>query len=248
MTWIKLDDGFPQNPKIVGLSDHSFRLYVSALCYSGKYLTDGFIPQAIINQLGDATELLEMGLWEETLGGIQVINYTEYQTPKAEVEKKREANRERVTRYREKSNGESNAVGNALVMHPDNRIQSTDNINNYINEFEQFWANYPLKVGKGAAIKAWLKAVKRATPQIIIEGACRYASDPNREAAFTAHPSTWLNSDRWGDSPLPSKTPRNGSQRLDTTPTLIPPRFTADEAPQGVPMPENVRDLLQARK
>ena len=120
MTWIKLDDGFPQNPKIVGLGDHSFRLYISALCYSGKYLTDGFIPQAIINQLGDATELLEMGLWEETLGGIQVINYTEYQTPKAEVEKKREANRERVTRYREKSN--------ALVMHPDNRIQSTDTV------------------------------------------------------------------------------------------------------------------------
>jgi hypothetical protein len=240
MTWIKLDDGFPQNPKIVGLGDHSFRLYISALCYSGKYLTDGFIPQAIINQLGDATELVQMGLWEETLGGIQVINYIEYQTPKAEVEKKREANRNRVTRYREKSN--------ALVMHPDNRIQNTDNINNYMNEFEQFWSSYPLKVGKGAAIKAWLKAVKRATPQIIIEGACRYASDPNRDAAFTAHASTWLNSDRWGDSPLPPKSLRNSPQRLDNTPTIVPPRFTADDLPQGVPMPENIRDLLRAHK
>ena len=241
MTWIKLDDGFPNNPKIVGLSDHSFRLYIAGLCYSGKYLTDGFIPEAIVTQFGDPTELLEKGLWEETFDGIQIGNYTEYQTPKAEVEKKREQSRERGERYRSR-------VTNASITLPEYRIQNTDNINNYMNEFEQFWANYPLKVGKGAAIKAWLKAVKRATPQIIIEGACRYASDPNREAAFTAQPSTWLNSDRWGDSPLPSKTPRNGSQRLDTTPTLIPPRFTADEAPQGVPMPENVRDLLQARK
>ena len=248
MTWVKLDDGFPNNPKIVGLSDHSFRLYVSALCYSGKYLTDGFIPQAVVAQMGDPGELLDNGLWEESLGGVYVNNYTEYQTPKAEVERKREANRTRVMRYREKSNGESNAVGNALVTHPDNRIQSTDNINNYTNEFEQFWEIYPWRVGKGSAMKAWAKAIKKATPEIIYEGAERYAKDPNRDPAFTAHPSTWLNGDRWLDSPLPSKTPRNGSQRLDTTPTLIPPRFTADEAPQGVPMPKNVRDLLQARK
>lgn len=242
MTWIKLDDGFPQNPKIVGLGDHSFRLYISALCYSGKYLTDGFIPQAIINQLGDATELLEMGLWEETLGGIQVINYTEYQTPKAEVEKKREANRERVMRYREKSNGESNAVGNALVMHPDNRIQKQ---NTETDTFTEFWSAYPRKAAKPDALKAYAKALKNATSEEILEGARRYAQDPNREAEYTAYPATWLNRGSWGDDPLPSKTPQNGFRATFSTPTVLPPRFVAEPRLEAVPMPENLRNILR---
>ena len=234
MTWIKLDDGFPNNPKIVGLSDHSFRLYIAGLCYSGKYLTDGFIPEAIINQLGDPTELLEKGLWESTFDGIQVTNYTEYQTPKAEVEKKREQSRERGERYRSR-------VTNASITLTDNRIQNTDNINNY---WDEFWKIYPLKVGKGAAFKAFDKAIRRATPQEIIDGAKRYADDPNRNPGYTAHAATWLNADRWADPLLPPKTPQNGARAIITTPTAVPPRYSADDQPQGAPMPESVRALL----
>lgn len=234
MTWIKLDDGFPNNPKIVGLSDHSFRLYIAGLCYSGKYLTDGFIPEAVVAQFGDPTELLEKGLWEETFDGIQIGNYTEYQTPKAEVEKKREQSRERGERYRSR-------VTNASITLTDNRIQNTDNINNY---WDEFWKIYPLKVGKGAALKAFDKAIRRATPQEIIDGAKRYADDPNRNPGYTAHAATWLNADRWADPLLPPKTPQNGARAIITTPTAVPPRYSADDQPQGAPMPESVRALL----
>ena len=234
MTWIKLDDGFPNNPKIVGLSDQSFRLYISGLCYSGKYLTDGFIPKAVVTQFGDPTELLEKGLWEETFDGIQIGNYTEYQTPKAEVEKKREQSRERGERYRSR-------VTNASITLPEYRIQNTENINNY---WDEFWKIYPLKVGKGAALKAFDKAIKRATPQEIIDGAKQYANDPNRNPGYTAHASTWLNADRWADPLLPQKPPTGGARAIITTPTAVPPRYTAEDAPQGAPMPESVRALL----
>jgi hypothetical protein len=244
MTWVKLDDGFPNNPKIVGLSDHSFRLYVSALCYSGKYLTDGFIPQAVVDQLGNPDELLDNGLWEETLGGVYVNNYTEYQTPKAEVERKREISRNRVTRYREKNNATSNALGNALVTHPEYRVQNTENINNYSEDFEKFWNSYPIKIGKGSAFKAWLKALKKADVETIVEGAIKYAKDPNREAEFTAHPATWLNGERWLDSELPEKRARMSSKPLLPNAPVIP-RFTADEAPKGVPVPKNIRDIVR---
>jgi uncharacterized protein YdaU (DUF1376 family) len=142
--------------------------------------------------------------------------------------------------------GRASAVKRALNHKEEDKDKDKDK--ETTSSFDQFWESYPLRVGKGAALKAWMKAVKRATPQIIVEGACRYASDPNRNPAFTAHPATWLNSDRWTDSPLPPKSLRNGSQRLDQTPTALPPRFTADDLPQGVPMPENIRDLLQAHK
>lgn len=71
--------------------------------------------------------------------------------------------------------------------------------------FDQFWAAYPRREGKGAARKAWERAIRKADVPTIMAGVERYAADPNREQAYTAHPSTWLNQERWDDAPLPSK-------------------------------------------
>lgn len=43
-------------------------------------------------------------------------------------------------------------------------------------------------------------------------GVVRYRDDPNREATFTKHFSTWLNAGSWDDEPLPA---RNGSKAMD---------------------------------
>lgn len=75
--------------------------------------------------------------------------------------------------------------------------------------FDEFWAAYPRRVGKGAARKAWAKATKKAAPEEIIAGARRYAADPRRQSAdirYTAHPSTWLNAERWTDEIEPAPT------------------------------------------
>lgn len=74
--------------------------------------------------------------------------------------------------------------------------------------FDTFWAQYPRKVGKPQARRAWLKALKTGVgPLHIIGAAMAYAEDPNREAAFTKHPSTWLNAEGWNDGPLPERAP-----------------------------------------
>jgi len=114
----------------------------------------------------------------------------------------------------------------------------------YTAEFEKFWNTYPIKVGKGAAMKAWVKAIKKTTPEIIIEGADRYSKDPNRDPSFTAHPATWLNGDRWLDSPLPQKRPQNGFREADSTPTIVPPKFEPLDTSDSIPMPESVKALL----
>ena len=254
MTWIKLDDGFPNNPKIVNLSDQSFRLYIAGLCYSGKYLTDGFIPGAIVRQYGDATELLERGLWVEVEDGLQVINYTEYQTPKSEVEKKKEQTRDRASRYRSR-------VTNAEITLPDNRVQITDNriqiTENTKSSFDEFWKIYPRKTAKGAATAAWVKARKKASAEDLIFAAERYRDDPNRDPSFTAHASTWLNQERWLDDPLPARklTPEDVKAQ-----ELAKARETAEIAREkalrldlereaakanAVPMPEELKKLLR---
>jgi uncharacterized protein YdaU (DUF1376 family) len=64
--------------------------------------------------------------------------------------------------------------------------------------FSEFWEAYPLRKARGAAEKAWAKAVKRAPPGEIIAAAERYRPpDPK----FTKHPATWLNQDCWTDEP-----------------------------------------------
>lgn len=75
--------------------------------------------------------------------------------------------------------------------------------------FDAFWNTYPRKEGKAAARMAWVKAVRKADVQTIMEGAARYRDDPNRESAFTAHASTWLNGERWEDDPLPNRDNRS---------------------------------------
>jgi len=241
VTWIKIDDTLPNNPKILPLSDGAFRLYIEALCYCNQYLTDGFLADAVLLRLdlnNHRKELVEACLWIECLDGMQINDYTEHQTAKSEVEKKREQNKERSSRYRSR-------VTNAEVTHPEYRIQNTDTeINTSSNKFDDFWSVYPRKVGKRDAERAYVRALKVATSEEILEGAKRYATDPNRLGEFTAHPATWLNRGSWADEPLPPRTPANGSQRLVTTPTVLPPRFTADEAPQGAPMPDSVKALL----
>ena len=74
-----------------------------------------------------------------------------------------------------------------------------------INQFDEFWKIYPLKVAKQAAMKAFEKATAHASVEVIIRGAQKYATDPNRVPAYTAHPATWLNAHRWLDDALPAR-------------------------------------------
>ena len=81
----------------------------------------------------------------------------------------------------------------------------------YSDDFEAFWAVYPLKLDKRTAFKAFTRALKRVKLDIIMAGASSYASDPNLpEPRFIKHASTWLNGDGWDNPPLPSSKPVSG--------------------------------------
>lgn len=64
--------------------------------------------------------------------------------------------------------------------------------------FAEFWATYPRKTDKGNAKKAWVKALKKKPAGEIIAAAAAYAAT-KPDPKFTAHPTTWLNGERWDD-------------------------------------------------
>lgn len=96
MTWLRLDDDFPDHPRIIGLSDTAFRTYVTGLCYCGRHLTDGDIPTGALRAIGPrraAQELEAAGLWLRTDHGWAVRDYLHYQASRADVEAEKERKR-----------------------------------------------------------------------------------------------------------------------------------------------------------
>jgi biotin operon repressor len=98
-------------------------------------------------------------------------------------------------------------------LHKNNNIKNKNLKNNertYSDSlqicFDEFWTHYPKKVDKGAAFRAFKKVIKQEAAENIIEGAKRYAEDPNLpEKQFIKNPATWLNAESWENGPLPKR-------------------------------------------
>lgn len=78
--------------------------------------------------------------------------------------------------------------------------------NDIFRHFEDFWNAYPRKLGKGEARQAFARAVNLYGHDVVVDGAKRFASDPNLPAKqFIPRPATWINQERWNDEPYPVK-------------------------------------------
>lgn len=69
-----------------------------------------------------------------------------------------------------------------------------------IDSFEEFYAAYPRKVGRGQAEKAYRTALKSTTHEEIMQGLNAQIPKLNRTGQqYRPHPATWLNGRRWED-------------------------------------------------
>lgn len=88
-------------------------------------------------------------------------------------------------------------------------------------EFEDWYAAYPLHKGRGQAERAYAGARRKASAVQLLEGARSYAEDPDRDPKFTAHPTTWLNGERWLDEPAAGRAaPESGWDRGEGSGTV----------------------------
>lgn len=65
-------------------------------------------------------------------------------------------------------------------------------------QFEAFWKSYPRRVAKGAARKAWDKAIKKTTLENMLKAIPEYVAKKPEKIDFK-HPATWLNGECWDD-------------------------------------------------
>jgi hypothetical protein len=64
--------------------------------------------------------------------------------------------------------------------------------------FSVFWSAYPRRIAKGAARKAFDKAIKKTTLETMLNAIKAYIQHKPERIDFK-HPSTWLNQECWDD-------------------------------------------------
>lgn len=92
--------------------------------------------------------------------------------------------------------------------------QSTDDE----DEFELWYRDYPRKVGRGQAERAFKTALKLASFEDLVVGRDRYAAQVDgKDPQFIKHPATWLNGKCWLDEDVaaPAERPNGASGELD---------------------------------
>jgi len=113
MPWVKLDDKFPDHPKVDGLTDSAFRLHVCGLCHCARYLTDGIIPGDRVPRLvpryrqKSLDELIRRGLWTALNGGYSIHGFTEWNKSREWWEAERLKKADRVAKWRATHRDES---------------------------------------------------------------------------------------------------------------------------------------------
>lgn len=98
--------------------------------------------------------------------------------------------------------------------------------------FDAFWANYPKKVNKGDARKAYTKALTKTQAHTIRDGAQGYADfckNTGREKQYTKGPDRWLNVEGWANE-----------DELDAPKQHKPSKW--DLPPEAYMHPEEVED------
>lgn len=109
MTWVRLDEEFPDHPKVAAAGPLAAWLHVCALAYCNRYLTDGFVPAGQVAKLADfsglrvkvgdlAGRLVDVDLWEAAEGGYRVHDFHDYQPSRAAVEADRRSKQEAKSR------------------------------------------------------------------------------------------------------------------------------------------------------
>lgn len=108
MPWVKLDDGFFSNPKVIKAPPLARALYVAGLCHCSGGLTDGQVAKAAIPLLlaqtgakaAAAAELVKVGLWHEDADHYEVNDWAHFNQTAADISVRRKAEREKKARQR----------------------------------------------------------------------------------------------------------------------------------------------------
>jgi hypothetical protein len=240
VSFFKVDDHLHAHRKTLRAGVEPMGLWVLAASWSTGERTDGWVPDYVARRLDPqcddhAAALVAAGLWEtaerEGDQGWLFHQWDDHQHTAQYLEERnrRNANRMRHRRAQERAAQASDQQERRVREHtsdtadtvrkpqpnPTTSKHSTTRAAALAesDHFQEFWRTYPKRVGKGAAVKAYAKALDSVGGDalVILDGlrnAVQVWTTAGTEARFIPHPATWLNQGRWADEVTAPGTPQ----------------------------------------
>ena len=84
MSWVRLDDNFPEHPKVVAAGPICELIQIRAICYCSRHLPDGFLPAKVIPSL--LVRLDHLDVEEGTVGDGQGGKLASFGQSAAEID------------------------------------------------------------------------------------------------------------------------------------------------------------------
>lgn len=197
-TWWRFYNTAPDHPKVLQLSDAQFRAWVSLNCLASKL--GGSLPnnlellaKSLRKSEAKTNELLDVLLGLILLDRMEDGSYKPHNWAKKQFIS--DVSTARVKRFRERH-------GNVSETHHRQRhsTEKKESKTAPLGRFDEFWLVCPKKTGRGAAEKAWIKALSLAEAQTLIDAMRGYAAIAAKlDKAFIKTPGPWLNEKRWLD-------------------------------------------------
>jgi hypothetical protein len=226
--FVKLSFNYYDDIVLASLDDAAEVMFTRGMAFCGRTGSGGFIPRNKVldlsrkTNLGAALKVADRlcsqvngfsGPWKKVAGGYMVRNFAHYQEQLDAIQQRRKNDRDRKARERAMSRDSSRDVSrdsHGDVTHTSKRKKKKEeetpkgvsNAHDLDHAFEQFWAAYPRKVGRGQARRAFDTAAKKADPAVLVAAAVDFAqwcAAEETEPRYIAHPTTWLNGERWLD-------------------------------------------------
>jgi hypothetical protein len=132
VSWLKVDDGYPDHPKIHALRADAavgMALDTAGKCYASRHRTDGLVPAIVVPRLvlglrrplAIAERLVEVGLWEREGEDYRIHDYLDYNPSRADLESRREARSQAGAagadaRWHGKSDGNSDGKPDSTLL------------------------------------------------------------------------------------------------------------------------------------
>lgn len=118
MPWGRVDDTLYDHPKLDRLGRDrlpALGLHLVAISWCNRWLTDGHVPDERVRRLEGtarlADALVTAGLWERVEGGYQVHDFLDFNDSRADVEARREADRDKKRAQRAAGAGKAVETG-----------------------------------------------------------------------------------------------------------------------------------------
>ena len=106
MVDFRVHDGFPEHPKTIGMTHEAKGVWLDMGCWCARYLTDGYIPNDAVNRItrkrAIINDLAVRNLIRPLADGWQLVDWTQYQRTREEVEADRTAARDRMREIRKR--------------------------------------------------------------------------------------------------------------------------------------------------